>query len=82
MCHKLCIWDTDRWLRLFAEKDRRKLAADYNYRVTGSNKENERFYKEVSETAALVEKCLRFYKFCPIWLRAMIFKTPDPSVNF
>lgn len=71
------IWGIDRWLRLFmTPNDDRQFLAAYHKQSTGgvtSSEETDRYCKEIYENAALVEKCLRYYRFCPLWLRSMIF---------
>ena len=75
------IWSIDKWLRLFVQGDdlqHHKFLADYHRALLDTDNDHDRFCKEVSETAVLVEKCLRFYRFCPLWLRAMVFKMDTP----
>ena len=70
------IWGIDRWLRLFVTPNNDRLfLATYHKQCVGNptEEETDRYCKEIYENAALVEKCLRYYRFCPLWLRSMVF---------
>jgi len=83
--YNITIWSVDKWLRLFVQGDGgggedlyHTFLVDYHRALLGADNDHDRFCKEVSETAVLVEKCLRYYRFCPLWLRAMVFKMGEP----
>ena len=70
------IWSIDRWLRLFVTPNNDRLfLATYHRQCVDypTEEETDRYCKEIHENAALVEKCLRYYRFCPLWLRSMVF---------
>lgn len=82
--YNITIWSMDKWLRLVVLQQGDSFLADYHRSSSSSplmsvDNDRDRFCKEVTESAILVEKCLRYYRFCPLWLRAMVFQMSEPQ---